>query len=255
MEDYDENGSAPAEEKQELKRIFKQGYDAKMSVGSVHVYLLRFDGHLFDSIHVAEAAKTDVLYDHLEAGARTTGVVPGAPLIAPTNVAQHRKPKVAALLLHVVARRDGRGSWGEFPGENWIPFSAEEARQLAGPPGATPGSSWEIEPALAYKIFRHVHPQTEDCSDRDRNTVEKQSLRATALSTDGGTLRLRLDGSLRMKRTFYPNHKDERRVEATLIGYADVRDGGVISLRLVTDKATYAKENFSVAVREVQARQ
>jgi hypothetical protein len=250
MGDYDGDGSAPADEKKELKRIFGEGYAAKMSVGSVHVYLLRPDGRLFDSLHVAEAAKPDVLYNHLEAGARTTGVAPGEPLIPPANVAQRCKPQDGALVLHVVARREGRGSWGEFPGENWIVFSEAEARKLGGA-GARIGESREIEPEVAYKIFRHVHPQTEDCSDADRNKVEKQSLRATVAAIDGGTTRLRLDGSLRMKRTFYPNHDDDKRVDAALVGYADVRDGRVVSFRLVTDSAKYAKENFSVAVREV----
>ena len=56
-EDYARKGCAPAEEKAELQRIFKEGHAAKKSVGSVHVYILNPDGKLIDSMHVAEAAK------------------------------------------------------------------------------------------------------------------------------------------------------------------------------------------------------
>src|SRR4026208_2194642 len=60
-EDYARKGCAPAEEKTELQRIFKEGHAAKKSVGSVHVYVLNPDGKLIDSMHVAEAAKPKVL--------------------------------------------------------------------------------------------------------------------------------------------------------------------------------------------------
>ncbi|MGI8601994.1 MAG: hypothetical protein ACR2OZ_03235 [Verrucomicrobiales bacterium] len=252
QEDYSEKGPAPQEEKEAVDRIYKQGHAARMSVGTVHVYLIRPDGNLFDSIHVAEAAKAEVLPRRLEAGVKALGVAPGGPLVAPTNVAHRRKPENSELLLHVVARREGRGSWGEFPGENWVSFSSEESRQLAGPADAAMGFSWEVPRDLAYKIFRHIHPQTEDCSDKDRNTVKNQSLRATVVAGENGTRRLRLNASLQMKRPFYPNHKDDRNVDATMIGYADVRDGRVTALRLVTDKATYGKEKFIVAVSDVQ---
>src|SRR5688572_30748539 len=56
-EDYSRKGPAPAEEKAELQRVFKEGHAAKKSVGSVHVYLLNPEGGLMDSMHVAEAAK------------------------------------------------------------------------------------------------------------------------------------------------------------------------------------------------------
>jgi len=85
----------------------------------------------------------------------------------------------------------------------------------------------------------------------DRNEVKSQSLRVTVEASADGATRLRLDGSLRMKRPFYPNHKDDNHVEASLIGYASVRGGKVESFSLVTDRAIYAKEKFDVAVTAV----
>ena len=251
QEDYDDGGAAPAGEKAERDRIFREGHDAGLSVGSVNVYLLDPAGRLIDSLHVAEAAREGVLFEHLDAAVRKLGTQAGKPLIAPVNVARRHRPSDAPLILHVVARREQRGSWGEFPGENWVAFSESEARELAGPLAAKAGDSFEVNRALAYRILRHVHPQTEDCSDKDRNSVKKQSLRATVVSGDNARRQLRIEGALRMKRPFYPNHSDDRHVEASLIGYAEVRNGAVTTLRLVTDRATYGSEKFAAVVREV----
>src|SRR5438046_1342124 len=43
-EDFAKGGCAPAEEKKELQRIFRETLDAKRSAGTVHVYLLAPDG-------------------------------------------------------------------------------------------------------------------------------------------------------------------------------------------------------------------
>jgi hypothetical protein len=56
-EDYATKGSAPLEEKAERDRIFQEGHALKLSVGSVHVYVLRPDGRLLDSMHVATATR------------------------------------------------------------------------------------------------------------------------------------------------------------------------------------------------------
>jgi hypothetical protein len=215
------------------------------------VYLVSPEGHLIDSMHVAQAAETKSLLPWLERVATDSGVVPGQPLIAPECLARRQKPTAAALLLHLTARRESRGSWGEFPSENWIALSAGEVRQLTGPADAKPSHSWEVPREVAYTLLRHFHPQTEDCSDADRNEVKSLSLRVTVESAAADTTRLRIEGSLRMKRPFYPNHTDDNHVDATLIGYATVRSGKVDSFSLVTDHAVYAKEKFDVAVTRI----
>ena len=48
-EDFTEKGSATAEEKVQLRRIFSEGYAAKLPVGTVHAYILKPDGHLLNS--------------------------------------------------------------------------------------------------------------------------------------------------------------------------------------------------------------
>ena len=57
--DYREGGSAPPEEKAELRRIHREGHAKKLSVGTVHAYVMAPDGSLIDSMHVAEAFKVE----------------------------------------------------------------------------------------------------------------------------------------------------------------------------------------------------
>ena len=56
-----------------------------------------------------------------------------------------------------------------------------------------------------------------------------------------------------MKHQFYPGRDDSNFVDATVIGYLDYESGkaGIRSFEMVTDKATYVKEEFGVAVRSV----
>src|SRR4051812_40775008 len=60
-EDYGEGGSAPAEEKAETFRIYREALAAGFSTGTVHAYALGPDGHPIATLHVAEAAKPDQL--------------------------------------------------------------------------------------------------------------------------------------------------------------------------------------------------
>src|SRR5919197_3548626 len=65
-EDYAEGGSAPAGEKAEKDRIYRETLKAGLSAGTVHAYVLAPDGRVLDSLHVAVAAKTDRLLAMLE---------------------------------------------------------------------------------------------------------------------------------------------------------------------------------------------
>src|SRR5713101_6193926 len=88
-EDYAPKGPASAEEKTERERIFKEGYEHHWSVGTVHVYVLRPDGHLFGTLHVAEAARSGTHLGRLEGADGAAG----AP-IAPAGV-RERFPHAA----------------------------------------------------------------------------------------------------------------------------------------------------------------
>jgi hypothetical protein len=241
-EDYDgATASVPKDERAELERIRHEGYDAKMSVGSVHVYLLSPDGKLRDSLHVAAAAEKDNLQQALDRMVDRYKISAGRPVVAPVPLSGilHKAPEGGALV-HITARREGRGSWGEFPGENWPAFTAEEWTQfLAVPAGAKAGDRWTLDAALTRRILNHFHPQTEDCSDKDRNDLKVASLTAE-LQSDGS---LRLSGKVTLMRAFYPGRKDLILTTASLAGFSS--EGRFMLVTL--DDARFGKEKFFAA--------
>src|SRR5206468_10717881 len=114
------------------------------------------------------------------------------------------------------------------------------------------GSCWEVAPATTRKILTHFHPQTEDCSDKDRNRLDRAELKATLVKLDAGRSLVRFDGTLRMKRPFYPNRDEERYVDCTILGFAELKGGRVESVQLTTKEATYAKEKYGGARRQAE---
>jgi hypothetical protein len=245
-EDYSRRGPAPPEEKAERERIFKEGHAAKLSVGSVHVYVLRPDGRLLDSMHVAKAAKAGELAGMLQKAVETLGTERGAPVIAPGPQASAPDIAGGSLTVHLVARSlDGRGAWSEFPVENWIVLTAEDQQRLF-PEGSR--MTWQVDRALAEKILTHFYPATEN-NDVSKNRFLEQRLMATVVESKPQRVRIRLDGGFKMEHNFY--HKDDGKVvEAMLSGFVDLDPsaGKVLSLRMVTQKATYGGGQFAVAV-------
>src|SRR5262245_8981571 len=254
-EDYSQEGSAPAEEKSERDRIFKEGYAQKRSVGSVHVYVLRPDGQLFDSMHVAQAANSEKLLALLNQAVAELKPVTGPPVVPPAP--QSRRPDCDndALTLHLVARSlDGRGAWSEFPVEDWIVFSGAEVKKLLAAEKFAIGATWTIDQEIVTKLLTHFYPATEN-NDVAKNKFERQSLRATVVSVRDGVARARLQGELKMEHWFY--HKpDGKFVEATVVGYFDFNAATkeVRALRLVTDEATYGGGKFGIGVQSMEAR-
>src|SRR4026208_2516842 len=82
-EEYAPKGSAPPEEKAERERIFKQGYQRHWSAGAVRVYVLRPDGQLFGTLHVAEAARATNLLALLERAVTELKSASGQPIVPP----------------------------------------------------------------------------------------------------------------------------------------------------------------------------
>src|SRR6266567_2060476 len=120
-EDYAPKGPAPAEEKAERERIFKEGYEHHWSVGTVHVYVLRPDGHLFGTLHVAEAARGENLLALLEQAVgelKPASGPPGAPR-AP-HPRQRGGEKVPPPLPGGGRSLEGRGGGSVFPVEVWF---------------------------------------------------------------------------------------------------------------------------------------
>jgi hypothetical protein len=250
-EDYRNDGAAPADERAEYQRIYREALAKKFSTGTVHVYLLTPDGHPFATLHVANASKEGALLEALEKAVADFKVPAGKPLIAPAPQSHSPQTEKDVLVLHLVSLGDHRGSWRQFPAENWIVYSAVEQGKLLPTGEVKPGATWDMDRDLATRLLTHFYPQTEN-NDVSKNRIEEQSLRATVVSIGGGTARARLEGTLRMEHWFY--HKpDGNMVNASFSGYLDFDPATrrITALRLITDKAVYVKEGFAVGVKSL----
>lgn len=238
---YGGTASVPKDELKELERIHHEGYDAKMSVGSVHVYLLDPDGKLQSTLHVAAAAEKGKLQQALDRMVERCKVPAGKPVATPVPLSGvFQKTPPGGALIHVTARREGRGSWGEFPGENWPAFTADEwKRFLTRPAGAKTGDQWTLDAALTKRILNHFHPQTEDCSDKDRNDLKVATLTAE-LQSDGS---LKLSGKVVLMRAFYPGRKEMNLTTASIEGFSKAGEFTLVTL----DDARFGKERFYAA--------
>ena len=251
-EDYRRDGAAPADERAERNRILSEARKAKLSVGTVHAYVLTPDGRPLDSLHVAEAAKPARLIEMLERAVATLQVKEGKPVVPPTTVSVRPKCEPGSLVLHLTARALGGGdAWGNFPAEDWIVYGPEEVRKLLPAGAAKVGTSWVLDAGQTAKLLTHFYPATEN-NDVSKNRLDEQELRATVVSLEKGVARARVEGRLKMQHSFY--HKpDGKMVDAEIVGYLDFEPGkpGVKALRLVTEKAMYGRGKFGVAVRAV----
>ena len=271
-EDYAKDGPAPAEEKAEKQRIYREALQAKLSTGTVHVYVLTPDGHPVDSLHVATASKVEELTALLERAVVKLKAPSGGPLVKPAPQSRPAGAAADALVLHVTARylrRKGnelvplgaearRGEsrnagWHASPAQDWVVLPRAEWAKLLPAGKAEPGTSWAPDAQVVAKLLTHFYPPTEN-NDVAKNRIEGQSLRATVLSVHGGVARARLDGRLRMKHPFY-HRDDDNRVEAALVGFLEYepRTGAIRAFQLVTDGATYGpqKSPFGAAARVV----
>jgi hypothetical protein len=269
-EEYRKDGTAPAAERAEYQRIYREALKAKLSAGTVHVYIVTPDGHPIDSLHVGTASKVEKLVDLLEGTIKKLKVAEGKPLVKPAPQSAPPKAEAGTLVLHLTARylfpkgkelvplgKDARlgqtrhGSWAALPSENWILLDRAEAAKFLPPGAARPGTAWEVSKDVAAKILTYFYPQTEN-NNVAKNRIDRLALKATVVSVKDGVARVRLDGSLRMKHTFY--HKDDDSfVDAAVVGFMEVDTARkkVRKLELVTDRATYRDRPFGVAVRSL----
>lgn len=267
-EDFRAGGAAPPEERKQLQRIVHETLKAKLSAGTVHVYLLTPDAQPIDSQHVATSSKVEKLTEMLERTVARLKLVESKPLVEPRPQSQPPKADADALVLHLVARNVTRKGaedivrhgklgetrsvgWGSYPAENWIVLSKAEWSRLLPSGKVETGSAWDLDREVAAKVLKHVYPSTEN-NNVATNKIEAQTLKATVISQKDGIVRARLDGHLRMQHSFY--HKEDGNfVDATLVGFIDFTPAREIrGLQVVTSRASYGRSHFGVAIRAVR---
>ena len=252
------------EEENEIQRIWRESLERKTGYGMVHVYLLEpATGHPFDSIGVVKASVTNNLLDFLGKAVDRYKVKEGKPLVKPGRQVFPARVPPDSLVLHLTARdlgclkagpaepraRDCNvGSWREFAAENAIVLEKAEWSKLAPPSGA---ASWKVSDDVASKILVYFYPQLE-ANVVTNHRVNDGALKASVASTTKGIVRVRLEGSLSLKRVQEPNSVF---VEAPLAGYYDYDPSKrrILNFRLVTENGKCASRSFGVAVRSVSS--
>ena len=256
-EDYENNGPASPQERKERDRILEECRQNGTSTGTVHVYLLAPDGHAIDSAHVASVTRADKLQAMLDRCLAKLGTKPGEPLIKPRDLSVAPSAPPGGLVLHLVSRGQDTGpqggSWREFPAENWLKLSHEQATGFLPMADARSGDSYDVNPKSAAQVLQYFYPQSEDPTDAPWTKIDALSLKATVLKIENGAATARLEGQLELQRNFYPHQFSPKHMKATLLGFVtwDVRSRAVSSLQLVTDQATCDMENYAVAVTTV----
>jgi hypothetical protein len=261
------------EEQKERERVYGAFLKAKMSAGSVHVYVLSPEAVPLGSIHVGEAGDKDPAAGKdrtqllLEKTIRELQIAKGEPLVAPRPQSQPPKAPADSLVLHLTARKiseKGRGSWNEFPAEDWIVLQPEQWSKLLPSGKVQVGDSWSIDNNASTPILTRFFPQTECCTAKDsellsetgkyKHRLEKQSLRGTVVAVDSDKVTARLEGHSKVLHQFYPQHSYPPTVStAKVVGYLifDPAKKKIESLRLVSESGRFENMDMGVAVRSV----
>ena len=241
-------GVAGPEERKELQRIRHEGHVKKLSVGTVHAYVLTPDGHTHDSLHVAAAAQTSAMLAMLKRAIQQFDTKPGMPVVPPEPQALPPAAPRDAAILHLVARGHDRGSWGQFPAENWIVLTRERWAKLLPTGDVAPGQTWELDRDVSARILTYFYPQTEN-NDARIDRIQQYALTAKALTVKDGLVTARIDGFLRMQHAFYPGRKDAQPLGAEVVGVLTYEPGRPPSIQLATTQAQHGRRPFTVAVR------
>lgn len=243
-QDYDsKGGSAPPEERAELQRIHQEGYAKKLSVGTVTAFMLSPDGHTYDIVTPPMLATLERTVEHFKP-------TPGKPVVPPAPQSAPPPAPADAVTLHLVSRGDDRGSWGQFPAENWIILERADWLKIVPAVDVEPGQTWEFDRDVSARILTYFYPQTEN-NNASIDRIQQQLLRAKVLTVKAGVVTARVDGFLRMQHVFYPGRTDAQPLGAEIVGVLTFIADQPPSLQLVTTQAEHGRRPFTVAVRTV----
>jgi hypothetical protein len=213
-------------------------------VGDVRAYVLSPDGHTYDVVATDSATTTLASLGRAVSQFRPQ---PGKPVVPPGPQSIPPPASADTVTLHLIARGDDRGSWGQFPAENWIVLNREDWSKLLPAATVSPGQTWAFDPNVSARILTYFYPQTEN-NDARTDRIEQQSLTAKVLTVQDDVVTARVDGFVKMHHAFYPGRNDAQPLEAQVVGVLTFVRGQPPTLELATTRAIHGTRPFKVAV-------
>jgi hypothetical protein len=238
-------GTAPAEEKQEFKRLCGDISYAKKGIA----FIISPQGKIIDTFISSPAVTPEHVQSLLRAAVDKVGTPRGSELGQPLPQAPPPQAPSGGIVLHLTARYVPRGpGWARMPAEDWIVLEKEECDKLLGAGRLEAGRSWKVDDGVAVKLLKHFYPP---CLNfyLDDGRLDQRDLSAKVVSVANGEALVRLDGRLKMRRNFTFAKEDNLFAEADVVGYLKVDPARrqVRSVQIVTDNGTYAGGSFGVA--------
>jgi len=213
----------------------------------VRAYVLSADGHPYYIVPTGSATET---LDMLGQAVGQFKPTAGKPVVSLSPQSTPPPSPAGAITLHLVSRGNDRGSWGQFPAENWIVLTRADWSKLLPTGDVNPGQWWELDRDVGARILTYFYPQTEN-NDARLDRIVKHLLIARVLTVKDGVVTARIDGYVMMQHVFYPGRTDAQPLGAEIVGVMTFAPGKPPSLELATTKASHGQRWFTVAVRTV----
>ena len=246
-------GNASPEERQEHHRIIQEAFGTKLPPRDVRAFVLNPDGHPMP----ADLSTSDAF--RMQRGllqvVMQLGTKPGEPLVKLRPQSVPPSLPSGALVLHTVARGAGSGSWRGYPAENWTTLSREQLTALLPPePTFQLGQIWAVDKEVAHVMLTTFYPATEEDTLKDRNVIQKISMKVRVTSIEDGIAIARLDASWSGKRSFYPGRNPDMHIDVKAEGYIrfPVDRSDVFTIALATTEAYMEDEEFTATLEDVK---
>jgi hypothetical protein len=213
-----------------------------LSAGNVQAYLILPDGKLLTTLHVAEAAKADVLRPLLQRTVDDLKLEPRRPAESSGDKAASVRPRSRptgkdAVEFHIGVRHLGpRGKWGLA--EDWVEITSQECADFV-PRKPEKGFAWDVPAATANKLYRYFFPPGPNY-DAGNGAVEESSLTASVAAVEDGHALVLFHGNFKLHHRIGGKQTDGQ-IRARVSGYAliDSANRKLMELALVTDDADF----------------
>jgi hypothetical protein len=218
------------------------------TAGLVEVSIIGPDETPIKMLHIMYANTAEQLLPVLQNITKDLHTQPGTPAFAPQPQSVAPVADKTSLVMHLTAR----GSIDEkYPGETWLVFTQAEVNQFLPQGDPKPGTTWTVPKELASRILVHFYPQMISSDRPENNVIVDQSFTGKVLSMGNGVVRARLDATLTMKRSYYPQPNPQTYlVNASIVGFVDfaLHEDHVHAIKLATFKAASDGREFDVVL-------